>query len=246
MSTTEIMFVYLLPAFITLFAVVLSLKSDLVKEGGKEKYYSLARVQLLWWTVIVLSCFSIKFGYSVVIPNLDQSVLYLLGIGTGTITVSKLMSDSKSRNPTEEYIRSTGKSGGLFFDILDDGSGISVHRFQAVLFNIIFGFTFLNQFFSTSSYLMPSFTNEQLALLGLSSSTYLFMKNSESKNKGIVAEEPVATEPMATEPELAVAAVEPVVAAAPIVAAPAKVSENPRAIVDIDDQEDDDDMETQG
>lgn len=221
MTSSEIMFMYILPAFIILFAGVLSIKSDLIKEGSIEKHYSLSRVQLLWWTVIILCCFSIKFGASMVIPGLDQSVLYLLGIGTGTITVAKLMSDSKKNkeDAKEEVIEHTTKSNGLFYDILDDGAGISVHRFQAVLFNLVFGFTFLNQFFSDINYTMPAFNNEQLTLLGISSSTYLFMKNSESKSKGSV--------PVAVTSQPAIVNAEPV----------ADASVNPRAIIDIDDQE---------
>lgn len=220
MNPNEIMFMYVLPALIIVFAIVLSLKSDLIKEGSIEKHYSLSRVQLLWWTVIILCCFSIKFGASLIIPGLDQSVLYLLGIGTGTITVAKLMSDSKKNKEEakEEVIEHTTKSNGLFYDILDDGDGISVHRFQAVLFNIVFGFTFLNQFFSDVNYSMPAFNNEQLTLLGISSSTYLFMKNSESKRKGSVQ-----------------AAV--TVQANEVNTASVDVSENPRTIIDIDDQE---------
>lgn len=220
MTSSEIMFMYILPVFIILFANVLSFKSDLIKEGRTEKHYSLSRVQLLWWTVIILCCFSIKFGASMVIPRLDQSILYLLGIGTGTITVAKLMSDSKKNKEEakEEVIEHTTKSNGLFYDILDDGDGISVHRFQAVLFNIVFGFTFLNQFFSDVNYAMPAFNNEQLTLLGISSSTYLFMKNSESKRKGSVQ---AAVTAQANE----------------VNTASVDVSENPRTIIDIDDQE---------
>lgn len=220
MTPSEIMFMYILPVFIILFAGVLSFKSDLIKEGRIEKHYSLSRVQLLWWTVIILCCFSIKFGASMVIPGLDQSILYLLGIGTGTITVAKLMSDNKKNKEEakEEVIEHTTKSNGLFYDILDDGDGISVHRFQAVLFNIVFGFTFLNQFFSDVNYAMPAFNNEQLTLLGISSSTYLFMKNSESKRKGSVQ---AAVTAQANE----------------VNTASVDVSENPRTIIDIDDQE---------
>lgn len=223
MTPSEILFMYVLPAFIILFSIILSFKSDLIKEGRSHKHYSLSRIQLLWWTVIILCCFSFKFGVSMEIPRLDQSILFLLGIGTGTITVAKLMSDSKKNKQaaTElEEVEHVCESNGLLYDILDDGSGISVHRFQAVLFNIVFGFTFLNQFFSNVSYSMPVFNNEQLTLLGISSSTYLFMKNSESKRKGS-AIVPVTT---VTNPVDNVQSVD--------------ASINPRAIIDIDDQED--------
>ena len=39
MTSSEIMFMYILPAFIILFAGVLSIKSDLIKEGSIEKHY---------------------------------------------------------------------------------------------------------------------------------------------------------------------------------------------------------------
>ncbi len=230
MTPSEIFFLYVAPSLIVFFSLVLSFRTDLIMEGTGFKHYSLSRVQLLWWTVIILCCFSVKFGSTMKIPELNESILFLLGIGTGTITVAKLMSDSKKskESPTteEEEFDFTNQSNGLLYDILDDGSGVSIHRFQAVLFNLVFGFTFLNQFFADMQYVMPYFSNEQLSLLGISSSTYLLMKNSETKKKGkLITNTPQSTKStIATVSNIETEAVE--------------ASINPRAIVDIDDQED--------
>jgi len=64
-------------------------------------------------------------------------------------------------------------------DILSDSDGVSIHRLQALVFNLIFGVAFITAVFN--NYSMPEFSETQLILLGLSSGTYAFIKHSETK-----------------------------------------------------------------
>lgn len=181
MTLLEKLFIYAIPTLIIGLALILAFKSDLIKEGSPEKHYSLSRTQLLWWTSIILCCFSISYGNICMVPKLNDSILYLLGIGTGTMTVASLMNDKKLQDNYVSFKDGT-KSRGLLIDILNDGDGISVHRFQAVLFNVVFGAIFLHQFFTAPNFAFPDFNFEQLGLLGISTSGYLLLKNGENKS----------------------------------------------------------------
>jgi hypothetical protein len=67
------------------------------------------------------------------------------------------------------------ESGGFFNDLLTDENGdISFHRFQIFIWTIVLGFLFVSSVYSRLS--MPEFSATLLALLGISSGTYLGFK----------------------------------------------------------------------
>ena len=65
----------------------------------------------------------------------------------------------------------------FFTDILTGPEGVSFHRFQIVAWTIALGLIFLAQVFN--SLLMPEFDAMLLALMGISSGTYLGFKYPE-------------------------------------------------------------------
>lgn len=206
---------------ILLFAVVFFDKTncmlrDISKASGHQPY-SWARVQLAWWTVIVLSSFiAILWGKGIA-PTLNSSTVILLGISAATTATARVI-DISDR---EKYIRTHQDSFGknFFLDILSDQNGVSVHRFQTIVFNAVFGVWFIhavlnNLVVDCSSYLgdaellkackedainyiMPPITNNNLILLGLSSATYAAMKiteNSSAKTPAALSDN-IAEEP---------------------------------------------------
>jgi hypothetical protein len=66
------------------------------------------------------------------------------------------------------------RSDGFINDILNDVNGISLHRFQIVVWTLVFGGIFLYKVYHGLS--MPVFSATQLALIGISSGTYLGFK----------------------------------------------------------------------
>ena len=75
-----------------------------------------------------------------------------------------------------------------YIDILSDENGISIHRFQAVLFNLLFGGWFIyNVIYNLSlqniDNIIPDIQANYLVLLSLSSATYTAIKTSENKIK---------------------------------------------------------------
>lgn len=66
------------------------------------------------------------------------------------------------------------KSKGFWKDLLSDSNGISLYRFQIAIWTLVIGFIFVIDVYNTLS--MPQFDNTLLALMGISSGTYLGFK----------------------------------------------------------------------
>ncbi len=69
---------------------------------------------------------------------------------------------------------------GFFEDILSDASGISFHRFQVAGWTVVLGIIFIASVYKVLS--MPDFPTELLALMGISSGTYIGFKFPEKQN----------------------------------------------------------------
>ena len=175
----EAFFIYVIPILIVIGGIYISFWSDAIKDISIKapKPFSFSRAQLMWWTIIIMSCVSIQFGYNGPITELRGDILALLGIGTGTTTLANLIDKNDIANAKDRQ-QDRKPSQGFLYDILDDGNGISIHRFQALIFNLLFGITFISGFFK--NFELPEFTPFQLGLLGISSSTYLAIKASEN------------------------------------------------------------------
>jgi len=170
------------------------------------KPFSYARLQLLWWTFIILVSFISILAATGKMPTFDTSTLLLLGIGALTTASARIVDvadDNKYKEAvteaTEEDIATPQKnskdmkSEGFWLDILSDKTGISIPRFQAVVFNLFFGIWFIWRtvinlqtagFASTDEVIdkiMPIIPINNLILLGISAGTYVALKSSENK-----------------------------------------------------------------
>jgi len=74
-----------------------------------------------------------------------------------------------ARNQTESF----------FIDILSDADGVSFHRFQAAAWTVVLGIVFGCMVWRNLE--MPAFNDYLLALMGISSGTYLWAKTTEAK-----------------------------------------------------------------
>ena len=161
------------------------------KDGSVRKPenspYSYARVQLLWWTLIILSCYTFFFGVTGVLLPLNLTAALLMGFGAivcgaGKIIDSRQIVEQKGER-SQDLLTEANKPS-FIRDILSDDKGISVHRYQAVIFNLIFGVGFIGFFITNLNhhYPFPDFTDWQFSLLGISSATYLGLKSFENKS----------------------------------------------------------------
>ncbi|MGZ3821782.1 MAG: hypothetical protein ACXVB6_14395, partial [Mucilaginibacter sp.] len=120
-------------------------KYFMLKDNGTvlPRPYSFARTQLAWWTIIVVASFVSIIIERGAAPTFDNSTLYLLGISSATTIGATLIDISDQTNPAVTTLGQDMKSDNFFLDILSDKNGINVHRFQTVVFNIIFSVWFI-------------------------------------------------------------------------------------------------------
>lgn len=165
-------------------AIYLSVKTAILKDTntGDSNTYSLAKTQLLWWTLIIITCFIVALdsSHGKIFPDLNSTVVTLLGISLGTTATSKII-DSQLKVQGKRTHSAGSRS--FMHDILSDENGVSVHRFQTVVFNIIFGIAFFIEFTQNGSFVFPNYDTSQLAVLGISSAGYIALKMNENGEK---------------------------------------------------------------
>ena len=71
----------------------------------------------------------------------------------------------------------SASSKGFWIDLLDDGSGVSLHRLQILVWTFVLAGIFIVTVWRTLA--MPEFSEGLLALMGISSGTYLGFKMPE-------------------------------------------------------------------
>ena len=152
----------------------------------KDRPFSYARVQLCWWTLIIISAYWYFFmSYGVLLP-LNSTVALLLGGPIAVFVFGKTMDNSQIKNNSDDVPhrhQDVEKSKGLLTDILSDDTGVCVHRLQAVFFNIIYGIGFIQYFLNyvqAHKYPLIEFEPWQMALLGISAAGYLTVKANEN------------------------------------------------------------------
>ena len=69
---------------------------------------------------------------------------------------------------------SDAKSNGFLTDIMSDENGISIHRFQMVVWTAVLMLVFIHEVYANLT--MPQFSTELLTLMGISSGTYVALK----------------------------------------------------------------------
>lgn len=150
--------------------------------GGNDqnKPFSLSKVQLAFWTVIIgtsiLYLWLITGEYNLLTPQ----AMLLLGISVTTTGLSAVVGTQHSEQ--EKAMLEQMQSDGFFVDILSDAKGISITRMQNFLFTLIYGLIFVVTV--ARQLKMPEFDNNALILMGISSGAYVLYKVVE--NKGAV------------------------------------------------------------
>jgi hypothetical protein len=230
-----------------------SRKSDLLRGSGPENLtdfhrdlgiqvhpeerrpFSLAQTQMAFWTVLILGSFFFIWAVTSDRDIVPDTVLVLMGIGTGT-ALGASMVDTGKRSSAEAEARSLlrekkmlaaelvsdraqlsiappppnletlrqnvtkgdarvteishrlselvpvlegGVSKNFFQDLLSDENGVSLHRFQMLCWTLVLGVVFVVGVYTDLG--MPTFSGTLLALLGISSGTYLGFKVPEKK-----------------------------------------------------------------
>ncbi len=152
-------------------------------DSGTGKYvYSLSRSQLAFWTFIILSSFFYIYVGTDDTEILNTTALILLGISTATTTIGQTINQPKKQTGTSTNTSGGNKGNNFFLNIISDDNGVSIHRLQTVVFNLVFGIIFVRT--SVFDLSMPDFSSEQLFLLGISNGAYTVLKVNEGNGSG--------------------------------------------------------------
>ena len=154
---------------ITISLVVWCRNSDMVRDGpaieGVRQPYSLARSQMAWWLVLIL----IGYNYIFLVTGdryIAPSLLALMGISAATAIAAEALPSRDRKGRT---------SVGFWRDLVtDDRGAVALDRFQIVAWTIVLGGIFLYSVIWDLT--MPEFSATMLALMGISSGTYIGFK----------------------------------------------------------------------
>jgi hypothetical protein len=176
-STLWIMAIALL--FVIAVFYVLAWKTEIIRDpSASEKHpFSMAKSQLAFWTLIVIFSFLYLWIITGVAPFIGGSTLILLGISIGTTLGAKVI--DASQKDMERHQDQLSK--GWLFDVLSDGAGINIHRFQMLLWTIVMGIYFIHSVFYNLE--IPQISDAFLALMGISSGAYVGLKIPENNAK---------------------------------------------------------------
>jgi len=104
---------------------------------------------------------------------LNETTVALQESQAKLVEVTRQIDDAKSR-------LSKPVSENFLKDLLTDANGITLHRFQIVIWTLVLGFLFILGVYRELA--MPEFSGTLLALLGISSGTYLGFKIPERQD----------------------------------------------------------------
>ena len=148
--------------------------------------FSLAGTQLAFW-IGLIACIYI---YSVLwdqhgLSKINDTALLLMGISAGTaasagIIDSTEIADGIPRSQNEV-------SCGFFTDILSDNKGISIHRFQNVVWTLVAVVIYIYRYNNPEAghdNALPDLDSTLVALTGISSATYIVLKTRENVPPG--------------------------------------------------------------
>jgi hypothetical protein len=102
---------FLVFAFLLIAVILLQKLYFIVSDAStaSPRPYSFARLQLVWWTFIVLAAFISIIIASGQIPTLGNSTLILLGIGSLTTASARIIDISDNQNPPASGIISVNQ-----------------------------------------------------------------------------------------------------------------------------------------
>jgi hypothetical protein len=158
-------------AFLLLFIAVMILcvvRTDVLRDGppidGVRQPYSLGRAQMAWWFFLVVLSYSFIWLVTGDRDTIPPSILGLIGISSATVIA-----------PSQREMSRTRLTAGWWKDMVVDETGVvALDRLQVVVWTLVLSGIFL--FSVIWELTMPEFSGTLLALMGVSSGTYIGFK----------------------------------------------------------------------
>jgi hypothetical protein len=168
---------------ILLITLALAVRTTIVRDRGpapaeriRDIPYSLARCQIAFWFIIILWSF---LGIWTVTGDYNDIVsaqsLTLLGISGVTALSAKFVDFAKEPTAAAGVTPPPPpQHTGFWSDLLTDDTGWAFHRFQIVIWTLVLGAVSLWSVRQTLA--LPTFDNNLLILMGISSGLYIGSK----------------------------------------------------------------------
>lgn len=156
--------------------------SDVLRIGpalanGSLQPYSLGRCQMAFWFCLVAASYVFIWMVTSDYGVLPGSVLALIGISAAT-SLGAVLIDNNSPTPAIPVVPQPSR--GFFHDVCSDDKGkLTFDRFQIFVWSIVLGIIFVASVYNVLT--MPDFPGQLLALMGISSGTYLGFKFPEKQ-----------------------------------------------------------------
>jgi hypothetical protein len=147
-----------------LVAIIISAAyTDMLRDRSAGRRFSLGRTQMAWWFFLVVLSYIFIWLVTGDRDTIPPSLLGLMGISAATALASVAL-PTRNDKPLP--------SRGLWLDLVADDKGVvALDRLQIVVWTIVLGGVFLNSVFWELT--MPEFNTTLLALMGISSGTYI-------------------------------------------------------------------------
>lgn len=167
-------------AFLLAFVIVMFLfaaKTDALRDtpalGGPKRPYSLGRAQMAWWFFLVVLSFSFIWLVTGDRDTIPPSVLGLIGISSATALAAAVIGPRVADTPIR------GSQGWWKDLVADEDGAVTLDRLQIVVWTLVLSGIFL--FSVIWELTMPEFNGTLLALMGVSSGTYIGFKIPHNK-----------------------------------------------------------------
>jgi hypothetical protein len=144
--------------------------TDMLRDGpaidGVHKPYSLGRTQMAWWFFLIVLSYSFIWLVTGDRDTIPPSLLGLMGISAATALAAAAVAQRDAQR----------KSQGWWRDLVADerGSAVALDRLQIVVWTVVLSGVFLTSVIWDLT--MPEFNATLLALMGISSGTYIGFK----------------------------------------------------------------------
>ena len=153
--------------------IILAATSNLIRIADDNSPFSLALTQLAFWSIVIASSFIYIWIVTDALPPITGSTLVLLSVSALTTAGAKLVDIRAGSN------NQLARSISFLEDILQDEIGYSVHRAQMFMWTVIMVIIFVTNVIRFQQ--IPQLDESLLALMGISSGTYIGLKTMENK-----------------------------------------------------------------
>jgi hypothetical protein len=163
--------------------LVYARRSDMLRDGpsvdGVYQPYSLARVQMAWWFFLLVVGYVFIWLVTGEADSIAPSLLGLVGISAATALAAVAVTPGRSPRASQGFLR----------DLISDDRGIvALDRLQVVVWTLVLGGIFLTAVLWDLT--MPEFSATMLALMGISSGTYIGFKLPMKREEPPIASPP--------------------------------------------------------